>query len=161
MIKKDVKLFSVMSVCLIFSFVFFISPFFMDGNFDYGGLKREVLALDRGDSNFGSKSLYVTPGIDFYTDKNATIDQIESQLEGIFNNIHNLGFNNLILNVDIDGKVIHSSNIFDTTNIDALSMIINKAKERRIGVYSILNAYGIILNPGKFLTLIFLLINLL
>ncbi len=88
------------------------------------------------------KAIYLTPGVDFYTNDNSSVQDLEKEIDEILENVLSLDFNSVIVKVNDGDKVIHSSENIMSYQQDALAILLEKAKQKQIGVYTVLSVYN-------------------
>lgn len=83
------------------------------------------------------KALKIVPKVDFFANENATKEEVTNQINDIIKQIKELKFNSVIVDTKLDQKVIFDSTVFEKTNVDALSILIEKAKAENISVVAV------------------------
>ncbi|WMJ24463.1 N-acetylmuramoyl-L-alanine amidase [Paludicola sp. MB14-C6] len=95
------------------------------------------------------KALKLTPKTDLYADINATQAQLESEVDAILKDMKTLDFNTIIIDTKYDDKVIFKNELVESTPVDLLSILIEKAKAQNISVQAIYNVTGLKTTAGS------------
>lgn len=83
------------------------------------------------------KALKIVPKVDFFANENATKEEVTNQINDIIKQVKALKFNSVIIDTKLDQKVIFDSAVFEKTSVDALSILIEKAKAENISVVAV------------------------
>lgn len=97
----------------------------------------------------GMKAAKVTPGVDLYQTPEQDQAALETQVDGVIENLATLGFNSLIVDTKMQDMVIYNSSILKKTPVDLLQIIVDKAKGHNISVVAVFNATGIATADGS------------
>ncbi len=90
---------------------------------------------------------WLTPGVDYLTTKAPTVKTVQKQIDTAFSNVESWGFNTLILPLFKEGTAVYPSTVAesfeltqsDGTIFDPITYILEKAKEKKLFVYGVLD----------------------
>ncbi len=83
------------------------------------------------------KAIKLVPKTDFLMSADMSKEAISAEVDEIIKNLKTLQFNSIIIDTKQDNRVIYDSEIFEKTSVDALSILMEKAKAAQISVVAI------------------------
>jgi len=89
------------------------------------------------------KAIKLSPKVDLYEDIAMPTADVEKQVDLILADIKTLGFNAIILDTKYDDKIIYESEFLESTPINLLKIVTDKAKAQGVSVVAVFNAIGI------------------
>lgn len=89
------------------------------------------------------KAIKLTPGVDFYTESSATADSLGKEIDALITKITELKFNGILLDTRLNDSVVFKSSTLKSTEVDVLSMVIEKARAANLSISAIYNATGV------------------
>ncbi len=93
------------------------------------------------------KGAWLTPGVDYLTTKSPTVKTLKQQIDTAFSNIEEWGFNTLLLPFFKEKEAVYPSSVAesltftqtDGTTFDPIAYILEKAREKKLFVYGVLD----------------------
>ncbi len=89
-----------------------------------------------------TKAFYLEPGKDILKNESATEEEVAAEIDTILQNLAAFDFTTIILDTRYNGKVVYDSELFQSTDVDVLSLLIEKAEAQNAEVYVVHHLYG-------------------
>lgn len=98
------------------------------------------------------KSLTIEAGVDFLKGESPTAESLAAEIDGIFAELKKMEFNALTVDTKLDSSVTYLSDKLKSNPLDALGIIMGKAKEAAIPVTAKFHMTGVSTTGGQMIT---------
>lgn len=98
------------------------------------------------------KAAKLQPGVDLYTNPDATAEELGAEVDKIITDIQSLNFNAIILDTRLNDSVVFKTNSLKQSASDLLALTSEKAKAAGLGFIAVLNMSDVALPDGKAVT---------